>query len=150
MTFRRRLGILSLWALLLAPDVALLAQNDSEHPSFSGRLSPRPIDGRLRGQLTGIGEVTAVLEDQQLQVVCSFEGMQTPAVSATLRRGLAAGVAGPTLGQLNVTHGTSGIVSGSVPLNDSQIEFLGSGALYVQIDGEGAEDGTLWGFLIRQ
>ena len=120
-----------------------------DNPTYEGRLSPRPIDGRMRGQLTGLGEVTAVLEGSELKIVGEFAGMRTPAVGATLRRGVTAGVAGPTVADLEVVRATSGLVYGSAMLDRSHMDSLETGALYVQIDGEEAEDGTLWGFLIR-
>ena len=149
MTLRRRLVCASVLVVLAISGTDFRAQ-DVEHPGFAGRLSPRPIDGRLAGQLTGIGEISAVLEGSELQIVGSFDGMQTPAVAASVRRGLNAGVAGASFGELQVSRGTSGLVFGAVNLDRSQIESLELGAIYVQIDGEGAEDGTLWGFLIRQ
>lgn len=121
-----------------------------ETGSFAGRLSPRPIDGRMRGQLTGVGEIRAVLEGNTLRITGSFEGMQTRAVSASLRRGLDSGVAGPAFAELEVTRGTGGVVYGSTTLDGSLRQSLERGALYVQIDGDGAEDGTLWGFLIQE
>ena len=121
-----------------------------ENASFVGRLSPRPIDGRMRGQLTGVGEIRAVLEGTTLRITGSFEGMQTPALGASLRRGIASGVAGPAFAELEVTRGTGGVVYGSTTLDGSLRQSLEKGGLYVQIDGENAEDGTLWGFLIQE
>jgi len=133
--------------MLLMAGLPAVAQDNN---NFEGRLSPRPIDGRMRGQLTGVGEITAVLEGTELKIVGEFEGMQTPAIGASLRRGLNAGVAGPSFADLEVVQDTSGLVYGSANLDRSQLQSLENGAIYVQIDGEEAEDGTLWGFLIKE
>ena len=121
-----------------------------DNNSFGGRLSPRPMDGRTRGQLTGDGEISAVLDGNELKIIGESVGMRTKATEASLRRGLNAGVAGPTIANLEIVRGTSGLVYGSATLNRSHLESLEKGALYVQVDGEGTEDGTLWGFLIKE
>jgi hypothetical protein len=147
MTFRRRVQAAALALALLCSGMPAGAQDNS---SFHGRLSPRPIDGRMRGQLTGVGEIHAVLEGNTLSIVGSFQGMQNPAVGASLHRGVDAGVAGPPFASLEVTRAPDGLVYGSATLDASLRESLERGALYVQIDGQSDEDGTLWGFLIRE
>ncbi len=147
MKFKKRIRAAFVLSGLLALGVGALAQDNE---SYEGRLSPRPIDGQMRGQLTGVGEITAVLEGTELMIVGEFEGMRTPATGATLRRGLYAGVAGPAFADLEVVRGMSGLVYGSADLDRSLLESLEKGAIYVQIDGEEAEDGTLWGFLIQE
>ena len=147
MTFKQRIRTAMVVAGLFGLGLPAVAQDND---SFEGRLSPRPIDGRMRGELTGVGEITGVLQGNELKIVGEFAGMRTPATGASLRRGLNAGVAGPAFADLEVVRSTSGLVYGSATLDRSQLESLEKGALYVQIDGEEAEDGTLWGFLIKE
>lgn len=127
--------------------LAHAAAQDQER--FQGRLSPVPIDGTTRAQVTGIGSLTATLVGARLSVQGVFEGLQGPATEARLHRGLAAGVRGTAILELTVTQDTEGSVSGSIELAPDQIESLRKGGLYVQIHSETAPEGNLWGWLLR-
>jgi hypothetical protein len=61
--------------------------------------------------------------------------------------GLAMGVPGPVIGELSVTQGPNGVISGKVTLNDEQIAALQHSALYVQLESVKAPNGNLWGWL---
>ena len=58
--FRTMIVVAGLWLIGL-PAIA------QDNNSFGGRLSPRPMDGRTRGQLTGDGEISAVLDGNELK-----------------------------------------------------------------------------------
>jgi hypothetical protein len=57
-------------------------------------------------------------------------------------------VRGPAFAELKVTSGTSGTISGSVPLTASQVSELGKSLFYLQLHSEKAPEGNLWGWLL--
>jgi hypothetical protein len=138
-----------LTALWLVWSVLSVSAQSGE--TFTARLSWVPTTVAQRADVAGKGSATATLSGKTLTFSGSFEGLVTPATVARLHRGVAKGARGPAISDLMVTKGTSGTLSGSVPLNTEQIELLKQGRLYIQIHSEkGAdEDGsTLWGWLI--
>ena len=122
------------------------AQNEEQ---FSGRLTPVPVDGVTRNDITGIGSMSAVLEGTRLTINGSFEGLREPATEANLHRGLRTGVRGSAFYELTVSRMTSGEVSGSIDLSPDQIDSLRDGRLYIQIHSEIAPEGNLWGWLLQ-
>jgi hypothetical protein len=62
---------------------------------------------------------------------------------------VAAGVAGPAIGDLTISKATSGSISGSIELTPQQLTSLRKGGLYIEIYSEKAPDGVLWGWLLR-
>jgi hypothetical protein len=64
--------------------------------------------------------------------------------------GVAAGVRGPAIGELTISHAPDGSVSGSATLTAEQVDALRKGKLYIQIASEKAPDGNLWGWLFKQ
>jgi hypothetical protein len=130
-------------AVLLVTTVSH-AQNSK---TFKTRLSPIPIDLAMAATVTGSGSLTAVLNGNRLTFNGTFDGLTTPATAAQVHKGPVAGVRGPVLFDLTVTHATSGTISGSVELTPAQLADLEKRRLYVQIHSEKAPDGNLWGWL---
>jgi len=115
--------------------------------TFRTRLSPVPIDLTMAATITGSGTVTAVLAGSKLTFTGTFEGLATPATIAQVHKGAVAGVRGPVLFDLTVTHETSGTIAGSAELTAAQVADLDKRRLYVQVHSEKAPDGNLWGWL---
>lgn len=125
------------------------AQNPKADERFKTRLSPVGIDASLRAAVTGSGSVSAVLTGTKLSITGTFDGMQSPATVAHVQMGVATGVRGPAIGDLDVSHAAAGSITGTLNLTAEQIESLRKGKLYVQIYSEKAPDGNLWGWLLR-
>jgi hypothetical protein len=134
-------------AVLTVISISTHAQSNR---TFRARLAPVPIDLTLAGTITGTGSVTAVLTADKLTFSGTFEGLTSPATIAQLRKGPVAGVRGPVLFDLTITHGTSGEIGGSVELTPAQVTDLEKHRLYVQIHSEKSPDGNLWGWLFPQ
>lgn len=126
--------------------LSLMAQSKE---TFKARLSPLPADARTRAALSGSGSVSAVFEGSKLAITGTFDGLQSPATTANLRAGVAAGVRGPEIATLTVAKATSGAITGSAELTPQQVTALHKGGLYVQIQSEKAPDGVLWGWLLQ-
>lgn len=134
--------------LIVAAIALSLAAQTKE--TFKARLSATPADARTRAALAGSGTAAAKLEGTTVSVTGSFEGLLSPATSATLNLGVAAGVRGPVVGDLTISKATSGTISGSATLTSEQLEKAKKGGLYILIDSEKAPapDGVLWGWLL--
>ena len=117
--------------------------------TFKIRLTTVPIEFVEAPNVTGSGSATAVLKGDTVTIDGTFEDLRGPATVAHLHRGRAKGVRGAAIGDLTVTKGTSGRVSGTVKLTSAQIDALKSGAIYVQINSEAATEGNLWGWLLK-
>ena len=117
--------------------------------TYKVRLSPVPIEAKTRADIAGIGSATATLAGTKLSITGSFEGLRSPAVAAKIHQGPVTGVRGPAIADLTVAHSASGMVSASLDLTPQQVELLKKGRLYIQIDSEKAQDGNLWGWLLR-
>ncbi len=138
-------------AVLLALALIAWAQTPEKFDAkFHARLAPVAIDASMRAAVTGSGSVSAVLAGNQLAINGSFDGMQGPATMAHIHQGVATGVRGPAIGDLNITHASAGSITGRLTLTAEQVESLRKGKLYVQIHSEKAPDGNLWGWLLRQ
>jgi len=116
---------------------------------FHTRLAPVSMDATMRATVAGLGTATATLAGSKLTISGTFEGLLSPATTAQLRLSRVAGVRGPAVFDLTVTHATSGSLSGSVDLSSDQGEALRKGRFYIQIQSEKAPDGNLWGWLMR-
>ena len=116
---------------------------------FKTRLAPVPIDLPMAATVTGSGSVTASLDGNKLTFTGTFDGLTGPATLAQVHKGPVAGVRGPVLFDLTVTHATNGTISGSVELSPAQLVDLDKRRLYVQIHSEKAPDGNLWGWLFQ-
>lgn len=114
---------------------------------YQGDLDPAPHDFANRGDVVGAGIVSATLSGTTLTIAGNFSGLSSPATSAHLKMGLAMGVPGATIGELNATHAAKGEISGSIKLNSAQIAALRKGALYIQLDSAKGIDGNSWAWL---
>jgi hypothetical protein len=132
-------------ALLL---VAAISQAQTSK-IFKTRLAPVPIDLPMAATVTGSGSLTASLEGNKLTFSGTFGGLTGRATIAQVHKGPVAGVRGPVLFDLTVTHATNGTISGSVELSPTQLVDLEKRRLYVQIHSEKAPDGNLWGWLFQ-
>jgi CHRD domain len=132
-------------ALVLAASIS----HSQNTKTFKTRLAPVPIDLVMAATVTGSGSVTASLTGNKLTFSGTFDGLAGPATIAQVHKGPVAGVRGPVLFDLTVTHATSGTISGSVELSPAQVIDLEKRRLYVQIHSEKAPDGNLWGWLFQ-
>jgi CHRD domain-containing protein len=136
----------SIAALCAAAPAPLHAQTSK---TFKTRLSPVPIDLTMAATITGSGSVTAVLNGSKLTFSGTFEGLSSPATLAQLHKSPVAGVRGPVVFDLTVTHAVSGTIGGTVELTPAQVTDLEKHRLYVQVHSEKAPDGNLWGWLFQ-
>ena len=105
----------------------------------------------LRGP-GGKGTATATLSGSKLAISGTFDGLAGPATVARLHEGVAKGARGPVIGDLVVTKGASGTITGSFALTTEQLASLKQGRLYIQLHSEKgvAPDGSnLWGWFLR-
>jgi len=147
MTVIRRVVAVSLAAAWLAYGGLGSAQGGDR---FTARLGWVPTAGADR--VAGKGTATATLTGRSLAVSGAFEGLGGAATIARLHEGIAKGARGKAVGDLVVTKGTSGTISGSLTLTPEQVDALQHGRLYVQLHGEKglAPDGAnLWGWFLR-
>jgi len=114
---------------------------------YQGDLDPAPHDFSNRDDVVGIGIVSATLSGTTLTIAGNFSGLSSPATAVHLRMGLAKGVPGATIAELNATHAARGEISGTVKLNSAQIAALKRGALYIQLDSVKGTDGNSWAWL---
>jgi len=135
-------------ALPVAPQaVAQRAQ------TFEVRLAATPRDTAMREIIAGHGAVQATLVGRELTLMATFEGLKSPATQARIHMGPATAVRGPAIHELEVSQsglGMAGTISGVVELGDGAVAALDAGHLYIQLDSEGAPDGNLWGWLLRE
>lgn len=136
------------WPALAAIGLGLIWAAAPEE-KFHTRLAPVPLDATMRATVAGTGSASAVLSGTKMTVNGTFEGLVSPATTAHLHLSRVAGVRGPAVFDLTVTHATAGSVSGSFDLGPDQVEALRKGRFYIQIHSEKAADGNLWGWLMR-
>ena len=149
MTLKSRAAHALAVAMVLAAGAAGAAQSADK---FTARLGWVPISGADRANVTGKGSATATLSGTKLAINGTFEGLAAPATVARLHQGVAKAARGPAIGDLVVTKGTSGTVTGAVALNPEQLASLKQGRLYIQVHSEKgvAPDGSnLWGWLLQ-
>ncbi len=139
---------MKMMVLLVCLSMLVSAQNAGE--KFKTRLSPVGIEASKRAEITGSGSVSAVLAGAKLSITGTFDGLQGAATVAHLLQGVATGVRGPAIGDLDVSHATGGSINGTIMLTPEQMENMRKGRFYIQIDSEKAPDGNLWGWLLRQ
>jgi len=119
-----------------------------ESRTFRARLSPVPISVDMVTQVTGSGSLTGVLSGTTLTLAGLFTGLQTPATNAKVHIGERTGVRGPAVFDVRVDQATTGSISATIELSDSQIASLKRGLFYLQLHSEKAPDGNLWGWLL--
>src|SRR5271169_2346401 len=107
--------------------VMVSAQNAEE--KFKTRLSPVPIEASKRTEITGSGSVSAVLAGTKLSITGTFDGMQGAATVAHVQQGVATGVRGPVISDLDVSHAIDGKITGTITLTPEQVESLRKGKL---------------------
>ena len=149
MTVKSRGAIVLAVAALLAAGAAVAAQSADK---FTARLAWVPISGADRANVTGKGTATATLSGTKLAISGTFEGLAAPATVARVHEGIAKAARGPAIGDLTISKGTSGTISGAVALTPEQLASLKQGRLYIQVHSEKgvAPDGSnLWGWLLR-
>ena len=115
---------------------------------FKVRLSTIPVEAATVEGLTGSGSATVSLEGNRLTVTGTFEGLQSPATSATLHVA-PRGLRGPAMLDVDVTDGTSGKISGSLTLTEVQADHVRRERVYLQVQSEDAPEGNLRGWLVR-
>jgi hypothetical protein len=149
MTPTLRRAIACAVAAVLAAGTAMAAQSNDK---FTARLAWVPITGADRANVTGKGTATATLSGTKLAINGTFEGLAAPATVARLHEGVAKGARGPAVGDLVISKGTSGTITGSFALTAEQLASLKQGRLYIQLHSEKgvAPDGSnLWGWFLR-
>jgi hypothetical protein len=127
--------------------VLSLAAQTSE--TFKARLSAMPADAKTRADLAGYGSASAVLTGTKVAISGSFDGLRSPATSASLHISVVSGIRGPAIGDVTISRATSGTITGAIDLTLQQQAALRKGGLYVQIHSEKAPDGVLWGWLLK-
>ena len=138
--------LLILCALALVPAPRAGAQAAER---YKVRLTTVPMDGGMRNTVAGFGSAAATLAGNKLSITGTFDGLKSPATSATVRSGVAKGVRGNPIGNLMATNATKGSLSGSIDLTPDQVKGLRDGRLYIEIASEKAPEGNLWGWLLK-
>jgi hypothetical protein len=150
METKSRASVFLFIALLLSTaGQAQRAHASQTQEKYRVRLATVPMDGGMRSTVAGSGSATAVLTGSRLVVDGTFEGLLSPATSATVSRGAAMGVRGLAFATLTVSKAQKGTLSGSIDLTPEQLESVKNGHVYVQISSEKAPDGNLWGWFVR-
>jgi hypothetical protein len=126
---------------------ALAVSVEAQAPQYRGRLSLMPLDIAMQSVIAGSGVATANVKGSTLSISGSFTGLKTPATTARLFRSPKPGMRGTPIGELTVSGGTSGTISGSIELTREQIADLAAGRFYVQLHSQKAPEGNLWGWL---
>ncbi len=147
---RRGVTFALAWLAAVAAAPALAAGD----ASFTAARGWVPIGGAERSDVAGEGKITATLSGSKLSITGSYEGLPAKATAAKLHLGVAKGARGPgggaALGELRLTGGTSGTLSGDVRLSAEQVEALKAGRVYLQLYSEKGvlpDHATLFGWL---
>ena len=131
-------------AIMFASTSAALAQRGE---TFKARLTPVPIDVTMMSRIAGLGSATAVLTGRKLAISGNFSGLRSPATDAHIHQA-PKGIRGPAVLDVTVSRATSGTITASIELTQEQVEDLRNARLYLQINSEGAPEGSLWGWLL--
>jgi len=130
--------------------LSLASPGASQNPErFRVRLTTVPMDGGMRNTVAGFGSASATLAGGKLSITGTFDGLKSPATSAQLHSGVARGVRGNAVGDLQVTKSTKGSINGSVDLTPDQVKGLRDGKLYIEVASEKAPEGNLWGWILK-
>jgi CHRD domain len=143
----QRTNSMNVPGVLLALLLCSLTPAWAAAPGFQAELDPVAFTRANRDNVAGIGNVAGNLDGHTLVIAGNFSGLASPASSAHLRIGLAMGVPGPAIAELEATHEVSGVISGKVTLTDEQVARLHHSAVYVQLESVKAPEGNLWGWL---
>ena len=145
----RRLAFIAIALAAVAASTPLTAQTGDTYTARLGWVPTTPAD---RPNVIGKGSATATLAGRKLTIAGVFEGLAAPATIARLHQGIAKAARGAAIGDLTVTQGASGKLSGAVDLTPEQVEALKQGKLYLQLHtGKGVppDGSTLWGWLLK-
>jgi hypothetical protein len=152
----RKMLAATLFALTCAGFAWSMAQSGDK---FKTRLAPAPPLAPLaRTAVAGVGAATATLSGQKLTVNGTFEKLASAATAANLCLGIASGARGecgttpaaPSSFALMISPGTTGTLTGTVELNNEQVEALKKGRYYISIHSQGAPTGHLLGWLLAE
>lgn len=140
------------WILLLAACLVAVstATAAAQSRQYRARLSPVALDIAMQATVAGSGSVTATLNGNTLTLAGNYAGLVTASTVARIHRSPRTAMRGPAIGDLKITLGTSGTISGTLELTKEQVDDLANGRLYVQLHSEKAPDGNLWGWLLPQ
>jgi hypothetical protein len=116
--------------------------------TYHGEFDPCPFTPASRADVAGVGTFTASLDGARLTISGTFSELAAPATGAHLRMGLAMGVPGDVIGDLDVAHDTAGTITGTVNLSPEQVAALRRNAIYIQIDDSKAPTGAIWAWII--
>ena len=117
---------------------------------WQARLTPNPVSFGTRETITGLGEVTATLDNNTLTLIGTFHGLQGKVTAVKLHRGPKA-IPGPELGEIEFQisgDGKAGAINDIINLTDAQRQALLAEGLYIQLYSEAAKDGNLRGWLL--
>ena len=145
----RRLAIAAIALAAIAVYAPLTAQSGDTATARLGWVPTTPAD---RPNVIGKGSATGTLSGRKLTISGTFEGLAAPATVARVHQGIAKGARGAAIGDLTVTQGANGKLSGAIDLSPEQVEALKQGKIYVQLHtGKGVQpDGsTLWGWFLK-
>lgn len=140
-------------ACLFAAAILGGRQASAQTEAYKARLSTMPVENARLAVLAGSGTATATLTGGSLTVRGTFEGMKTPVTIAQIRLG-PRGIRGPVMFDLVITKSATdegaGTLAGTFALTPEQVEAVKSSRFYVQINGEKAQDGGVWGWLLPE
>lgn len=136
--------------MLAACLVALSVAAGAQSRQYRARLSPVPLDVAMQATVAGSGSVAAALNGTTLTLTGNYTGLRTASTVARVHRGPRTAMRGPAIGDLKITPGTSGTITGTIELTKEQVDDLANGRLYIQLHSEKAPDGNLWGWLLIQ
>ena len=125
---------------------AVLAQSGETYKVW---LTPVPLDSGMVSTVAGKGVLRGVLAGKKLTISGTFAGLKSPATEAHIHHGPKA-VRGPVILDLPVPKATSGTINASIDLTPEQVEALKNNSLYIQINSQGAPNGNLWGWFLRE
>jgi hypothetical protein len=143
-SFRKR----NCYAHAVAMLLALTAPVFAADVQYATPLDPVAFDNSTVKDNVGSGHVIATLSGSTLTVTGDYSGMSNAATDAHLKMGTVPGTPGPVIGDLKVTGGTSGQISGTAKLNSAQLKILKQGGISVVVNNSKAGPyGSLWGWL---
>ena len=148
---------MTLAAAVLAMTCAAVALSAQSGDKYKTRLAPAPPLAPLaRTAVVGVGAATANLSGKKLTINGTFEKLASAATAANLCLGIAEGARGecgttpPAKNSfaLMIAPGTTGTLTGTVELNNEQVDALKKGRYYISIHSQGAPTGHLLGWLL--
>jgi hypothetical protein len=143
-TFRKSSSVFAAMAVMAALSSPVFAAD----AQYATALDPSAFDNSTVKNNVGSGHVSATLSGSTLTITGDYAGMNFDATAAHVKLGLAKGEPGHVIGELKVSGGTSGQISGSIKLNAAQIKALNLGDISVVVDNSKAgQFGSLWGWL---